>query len=77
MDAGKIYFITPAHQEGKYELLVMDLKGKILERGLHCPLDPFDYDFLELFNLSFDIEKDQLIWYRYNPEKEYYELCVY
>lgn len=77
MDAGKIYFITPAQKEGKYELLVLDLKGKILERSFRCPLDPFDYDFLELFNLSFDIEKDQLIWYRYNPEKEYYEICVY
>ncbi len=55
----------------------MDLKGKVLERSFRCPLDPFEYDFLVVFNSPFNIDKDKFIWYRSNQEKEYYELCVY
>jgi len=76
IDDDKIYVITPAQKDEKYEVIVMSLKGQILERSFCFPLKP-QYDFLAVFNRTYDVEKDKFIWYAYNQGKEYYELFIY
>jgi len=75
IDGGRIYVVTPAQDKGDHEVIVMDLKGKILERSFHLPLEP-NYFAPDAFGPSYDVEKNQFVWFAYNEAKEYYELHV-
>jgi hypothetical protein len=75
IDRGRIYALTAAQKNGLYEIIVIDLKGKILGREFRFPLQPnFEMPF---YNSSkYDIEGDKLVWYEYNDEKGTYELHI-
>jgi hypothetical protein len=76
IDGGRIYVITPDQKNGQYEVIVMDLKGKILEKSFRLPLEP-NYFAPAAFNLGYDVEENQFIWFVYNEAKEYYELHIH
>jgi len=75
IDHGRIYALTAAKKDGLYEIIVMDLEGKILGREFRFPLRP---NFEEPFSngLRYDIEGDKLIWFDYNDDKDTYELHI-
>lgn len=75
IDDGRIYALTPAKKDGLYEIIVMDLTGKILEREFRFPLRPnFEEPFLNGYR--YDIEGDKLVWFDFNNEKNTYELHI-
>jgi len=75
IDGGRIYAITPAQKDGLYEVIEMDLKGKILERGFRFPLTP-RFDIPETTALQYDVEDGKFLWMEYNEEKEVHELHI-
>ena len=75
MDGNRIYVVTPAQKGGLYEIIVMDLLGKILEKIFRFPINP-NFENPALFNLTYDIERNQVGWFAYNDAKETYELHV-
>lgn len=75
IDQGRIWVLTAAKKNDLYELIVMNLEGKILERKFRFPLKPnFKHPFYN--RNKYDIERDQLIWYAFNDETETYELHI-
>lgn len=75
IDKGRLCVLTAAKKNALYEIIVMDLEGKILERKFRFPLKPnFEYPFYN--GNKYDIEGDQLIWYAYNDDTETYELHI-
>jgi len=75
IDGGRIYAITSAQQGGLYEVIVLDLQGRIIDRGFRLPLKP-NFGVPQVFSLDYDIEEDKFIWYAYNEDKETYELHI-
>ena len=75
IDAGRIYVITPDQKDGLYEVIVMDLKGRILDQAYRFPLRP-NFSVPHVFGSLYDIEDDKFVWYAYNEAKEIYELHV-
>ena len=75
IDNGRIYAITPAQKDGLSEIIEMDLKGKILERGFRMPLAP-RFGIPEAFSLNYDIEDGKFLWLEYNEAKEVHELHI-
>ncbi len=75
IDGGRIYVITPAQKNGLHEVIEMDLKGRILERGFRFPVKPF-FNVLESFALQYDVEDGKFLWLEYNDGKEIYELHI-
>jgi len=75
IDKGRLCVLTSAKKNDLYEIIVMDLEGKILEREFRFPLKPnFEYPFYN--RNKYDIEGDQLVWYAYNDATETYELHI-
>jgi hypothetical protein len=75
IDHGRIYALTAAKKDDLYEIVVMDLEGKILGRDFRFPLQPnFELPFFNGF--KYDIEGDKLVWFDYNDAKETYELHI-
>ncbi|MBN1271545.1 MAG: hypothetical protein JXB26_04670 [Candidatus Aminicenantes bacterium] len=75
IDHGQIHALTPAKKNDLYEIVVMDLEGKILNREYRFPLEPnFETPFFNGF--KYDIEGDKLVWFSYNDDKEIYELHI-
>lgn len=75
IDRGRIYALTPSKKNDFYEIIVMDLEGKILGREFRFPLQPnFEMPFFN--RLKYDIEGDKLVWFDYNDDKETYELYI-
>ncbi|MCX6560259.1 MAG: 6-bladed beta-propeller [Candidatus Aminicenantes bacterium] len=75
VDGGRIYAVTSAQKDGLYEVVVMDLEGKILKKEFRFPLAPnFEAAFLN--GLKYDIEGNKIVWFAYNEEKEIYELHI-
>ena len=75
IDNGRIYTLTAAKKDDLYEIIVMDLEGKILGREFRFPLQPnFEMPFFNGF--KYDIEGDNLVWFEYNDDKETYELHI-
>jgi len=75
IDGSRIYLVTPAEKDGLYEVIVMDIEGRILERNFRFPLKP-DFAIPESFNLKYDVEGDAFVWFAYNDAKETYELHI-
>jgi hypothetical protein len=75
IDQGRLYVLTAAKKNDLYEIIVMDLEGKILEREFRFPLKPnFEYPFYN--GNKYEIEGNKLIWFDYSDEKEMYELHI-
>ncbi|MDH4197494.1 MAG: 6-bladed beta-propeller [Candidatus Aminicenantes bacterium] len=75
IDGGRIYAITPTKRDLRYEVIVMDLKGNILERSFRFPIQ-VDLWVPLVFARSFDIEAGRFVWVEYNDSKEQYELHI-
>ena len=76
IDRDRLCFLTAAKKNDLYEIIIMDLEGKILERKFRFPLKPnFENPFYN--RNKYDIEGDQLIWYAYNDDTESYELHIH
>ena len=75
IDAGRIYVITPDQKDGLYEVIVIDLKGRILDKAYRFPLRP-NFSVPHVFGSLYDVEDDKFIWSAYNEKKEIYELHV-
>jgi hypothetical protein len=75
IDNGRIYALTPAQKDDLYEIVVMDLEGRILKSEFRFPLRPnFEEPFLNGFR--YDVEGDELVWFDYNDAAGTYELHV-
>ncbi|MFH1975287.1 MAG: hypothetical protein ABIJ52_06960 [Pseudomonadota bacterium] len=75
LDKGRLCFLTAAKKNDLYEIIIMDLEGKILERKFRFPLKPnFEYPFYN--GNKYDIDGNKLIWFDYNDDKEIYELHI-
>jgi hypothetical protein len=75
IDGGRMHALTPAQKDGLYEIVVMDLEGRILKREFRFPLRPnFEEPFFNGFR--YDIEGSELVWYDYNDDKGTYELHI-
>ena len=75
IDNDRIYALTAAKKNDLYEIIAMDLEGKILGREFRFPLQPnFETPFFNGFR--YDIEGDKLVWFEYNDIKEVYELHI-
>ena len=67
--------LTAAKKDDLYEIIVMDLEGKIRGREFRFPLQPnFETPFFNGF--KYDIEGNKLVWFSYNDAKETYELHI-
>jgi beta-lactamase regulating signal transducer with metallopeptidase domain len=74
----KIYVTTYAKKDDKYEVVVMDLEGKILKRSFSFPLPPYQdasYRFT-LFSNEYDIYQDKIYYLAYNYDTDIYELHI-
>ena len=75
IDQGRLCVLTAAKKNDLYEIIVMDLEGKILERKFRFPLKPnFEYPFYN--RNKYDIEGNKLIWFDYSDDKGMYELHI-
>jgi hypothetical protein len=75
IDKGRIYALTAAQRDGLYEIIVLDLEGKILGREFRFPLRPnFEMPFFNGFR--YDIEGNELVWFNYSDDKNTYELHI-
>lgn len=75
IDNGRIYVVTPAQKGGLYEVIVMDLEGRILEKSFRFPIKP-NFEILASFSLNYDVEGNQFVWFEYNEAKEIFELYI-
>jgi len=75
IDGDRIYAITPAKRDARCEVIIMDLKGKILERTFRFPIQ-IDFWLPYFFARRFDVEAGRFVWVEYNDSKEQYELHV-
>jgi hypothetical protein len=75
LDGERIHVVTPARKDGRYEILTLDLKGKILKRGFLLPLEP-NWGYPPDTSGRFDILDGRLYAVDYNEEAERYELRV-
>jgi hypothetical protein len=75
IDDDRTYVITPVQKDGLYEVIEMDLKGKILERGFRFPIRPF-FNVPEASALQYDVEDGKFLWLEYNEAKEVHELHI-
>jgi len=75
IDGGRIYAVTAARKDGRHEVIVMDLKGKILERGFRFPVQ-VDFWVPKAFARKFDVEAGRFVWVEYNDAKDQYELHI-
>lgn len=75
IDGGRIYAVTAARKDGRYEVIVMDLKGKILDRGFRFPMQ-IDFWMPHAFARTFDVEGGRFVWVGYNDSKDLYELHI-
>lgn len=74
----KIYLTTYAKEEEKYEVVVMDLEGRLLRRSFSFPLPPYQeitYRFT-LFSNAYEIYEDKVYYLAYNYENDIYELHI-
>jgi hypothetical protein len=74
----RIYVTTYDKRDEKYEVVVMDLDGKVLKRSYSFPLPPYkdpSYRFT-LFSNEFAIYQDNIYNLAYNYDTDIYELHI-
>ena len=74
----KIYCLTYEKKNDRYEMVVLDLEGKLLGRFFSFPLEPFQRlnDTFIQFSNEFDIHSDTIYHLEYNFDLESVELHV-
>lgn len=74
----KIYTTTYEKKDGKYEVVVMDLEGKILKRSFSFPLSPYQEPSysITLFSNEYEIYEDNIYNLAYNYKTDIYELHI-
>jgi hypothetical protein len=75
IDGGRIYAVTAARKNGRHEVIIMDLKGKIIERTFRFPIQ-IDFWLPNAFARTFDVEAGRFVWVEYNDATERYELHI-
>lgn len=75
IDGGRLYAVTAARKGGRSEVIVMDLQGKILERGFRLPYQS-DLFMPHMSARKFDVEAGRFVWVEYNEATDQYELHV-
>lgn len=75
IDGQRIYALTAAQKDGLYEVIVMDLEGRVLEKSFRFPIKP-NLSTPQIFGQSYDLEGDKFFWIAYNDAKEIYELHI-
>lgn len=75
VDGAEIHALTPRRKNGLYEIITLNLEGKILRRSFAFPLEP-TWDYLVEVNNQFDIRNGILYTISYNEEKERVELRI-
>lgn len=75
VDGDEIYAVTPARKDGRYEVVVLDEKGRIFRRSFAFPYEPA-WGYLPAINDRFDIRGGKLYAVDFNEESERYELRV-
>jgi hypothetical protein len=73
MDGDEIHAVTSVRKGDLYEVITMDLEGKILRRSFAFPLEP-SWGYLPGTNSRFDIRSGILYTVDYNDSEERYEL---
>jgi len=73
----RIYAVTPVRKGDSHEVIVMDLKGGILERGFRrMPKLITWLSSPRIIGRFYDLDGDRFVWYDYNDAKDMYELHV-
>ena len=75
VDGVEIHAVTPRRQNGFYEIVTLNLEGKILRRSFAFPLEP-TWDYLVEVDKRFDIRNGILYSLTYNEDKEQVELRI-
>jgi hypothetical protein len=75
IDGGRIYVVTSARKDGRSEVVVTDLQGKILERSFRLPLQS-DLFMPHMSARKFDVEAGRFVWAEYNDSTDQYELHI-
>ena len=75
VDGGRIYVLTAAQKDGLYEVIVLDLEGRVLGKSFRFPFRP-NFHTPQTFGSGYDIEGDKIFWLVYNETKEIYELHI-
>lgn len=75
IDGGRLYAVTPARKDGRSEVIIMDLQGKILDRGFRLPYQS-DLFMPHMSARKFDVEAGRFVWVEYNEATDQYELHV-
>lgn len=74
----RIYALTYDQEEGKREVVVMDLSGKVIGRSFAFPLDPARRELsgFPLYSTTYDISWGNIYYMVENEETESWELYV-
>lgn len=75
IDAGRLYAVTPARRDGRNEVIIMDLNGKILDCGFRLSLQS-DLFMPHMSARKFDVEAGRFVWVEYNDSSDQYELHI-
>ncbi|MDH7512107.1 MAG: hypothetical protein QHH14_04055 [Clostridiales bacterium] len=76
INSGKIYVVTPARKGALNEVIIMDLRGKIIDRRFQFPKEIY-YSVPHHFAQTFDVEQDRFVWVEYNEATSQYELHIH
>ena len=73
----RIYVVTPVRRGHFYEVIVMDLEGKLIERSFRFPLNPvLDYSYPRSLGLRYEVYGEKIHWFEYNDSENSYELHI-
>ena len=75
IDGGRLYAVTAARKDGRSEVIVMDLEGKILDRGFRLAYQS-DLFMPHMSARKFDVEAGRFVWVEYRDATDQYELHV-
>jgi len=75
----RIYLTTYAEKQGKYEFIVMDLKGNILIQDFVFPYDPLERLLMPVFTqyeIQYDVLADAIYFIKIDENSDQYALYV-
>jgi len=74
---GRIFVTTHAQKDGKYEIIVMDLKGNILKRAFSFPFDPREAIIVQAFvpfHIQYTVAGDTIYYILLDEKSGFYAL---
>jgi hypothetical protein len=77
-DGERIYVVTYAEKESRYEIITMDLKGHELSRSFSFPIKPFARVFSDFpaIDNAYDIHVGKLYYLTYDDPTDVYQLNI-